>query len=728
MMDAARAIRKFMPVVLTAAIGIVASSTLFLIIGQYERTVLLAEFERRAEQRVAIIQAELADHFTFIDGLGGLYAASHNVERSEFYDYLDSPLIHAHASQHVTAWVPRVSQADRPAYEDAARKDGLSGFMFTQQAADGTLVPAMERDVYLPLFYIDHDPSHGGLLGFDLASAEHLHNVLERSRDTGMMTTTHNFSFPAMAQDQRVFMALRPNYAQHAPTGTIEERRANFKGFIAAFFRVSDMVNNTLKHTPAAGLHFLIREDASPLTNGDLYFHSSRSGQASQAQVLGQMPDDDILTLEIKLHGLKWMVDFWPAAAFLETQRVWTQWLMLISGVFLTTLISALISVAILKREAIQKAKALIEASEIKYRAILNQAPDAILMVAQDQHLIEVNKKAEELFGYSRQELLTKSLQDLHPKSELDKLETAFRNGVESGQNAEVLNSAIIGKDGRIVPIDLTGTVVIYGDEMLLMGNLRDISARKEMESNLLQAQKLSALAHMISGIAHELNNMLVPIQSLTNMTVKRLPEDSKDRARLSKVAVAAERASETVRKLVAFTRWSEPKFENLPITDFMKDALEKLGSTIPSTITVNTDIEDCDAVVRGDRSQLQSVLFNIVDNAVDAMEGRTGDLALMMADIELTTENENLMSFIEPGRYIRLTIQDWGIGMDADTVSKIFDPFFTTKSVGQGTGLGLSTAYGIVAKHGGAIAVESTLGRGSKFEVYLPVIEYREH
>ena len=142
-MDRAKTFRKWMPVVLTAAVGIIMSFILFYVVGQYERTVFMTEFERRAEQHIAIIQAELADHTTFIDGLGGLYAASHNVERIEFHDYLNASLHHDHSSAHVTAWVPRVPQAERPAYEAAACEDGLTGFYFTEQAADGTFVPAL---------------------------------------------------------------------------------------------------------------------------------------------------------------------------------------------------------------------------------------------------------------------------------------------------------------------------------------------------------------------------------------------------------------------------------------------------------------------------------------------------------------------------------------------------------------------------------------------------------
>lgn len=724
--DTSSTYRRWLPVVLTAGIGIIASLVLFQVISEYERTAFTTEFERRAEHQVSMIQAVLDNHMRFIDGLTALYAASKKVERSEFQEFIQATKFYKLSSDHVIAWVPRLSQADRPDYEGAARNDGISDFLFTEQTADGTLTPALVRQMYYPVYYVGVESPHRKILGFDLGSDKQSLAILERARDTGTLIVSQNFELPALKKGVRVFMIARPIYKKGAPTDTIEQRRVNLKGYITAFHDVTVIVNNALKNQFTAGLHFLVREETIPPEKGNLSFHVSRTESTPQKQENLHLPDNNKLTFMIELHGLKWMIDFWPAASLHEMQRGWAQWLSLISGILMTVSACALISLFIFKRAEIIKTKRLIEISEAKYRALLNQAPDAIFMTTLDAKMIEVNVKCEKLFGYPREELLIKTIEDLHPKSEWARLKTAFRGIIINGAG-EVLNSTILCKNGGIIPVDVSGKTLKLGDETYVQAIIRDISARKELEENLLQVQKLSALAHMISGIAHELNNMLVPILSLTSVTARRLPEEDRDRSRLNKVLEAAQRASETVKKLVAFTRWGDPKLENILVTPFMEETVKELFSTIPASIMVDIEIKKCNAVVQGDRSQLKNALYNIVDNAADAMEGGNGKLALKIEVIEHAEDNRGFEHHIEPGLYVRLVFKDDGIGMDADTIAKVFDPFFTTKPVGKGTGLGLSTAYGIITQHGGMINVKSTLGQGSTVEVYLPVFEMKK-
>lgn len=407
--------------------------------------------------------------------------------------------------------------------------------------------------------------------------------------------------------------------------------------------------------------------------------------------------------------------------------------LFLVFGVFLAAALSLsahLAQSAHDRTRSLARANNSLRESEEKFRSMSEAVNDAVILVDHEGRVSFWNSAAEHIFGYSAPEIIgTPPHETIVPERYHEGLHRKFPEFQKTGQGpiiGRTTELTALRKDGTEFPVEVSLSSIQRNGNWWAVGVIRDISGRKEMESNLLRAQKLSAISNMISGIAHELNNMLLPIQSLTNITAKNLPEDSRDRVRLTKVSEAAQRATETVQKLVEFTRWGEPKFEELLVVPFMKDVIEDLRSTIPLSITV--DIEESDAVIRGDKSQLHGVIFNIVDNAVDAMEGRTGDLILKVAAVELAEETGRLGSHTEPGRYIRLTIQDCGIGMDADTVSKVFDPFFTTKPVGQGTGLGLSTAYGIVTQHGGAIAVESAPGQGSTFDVYLPVLETREH
>jgi signal transduction histidine kinase len=244
-------------------------------------------------------------------------------------------------------------------------------------------------------------------------------------------------------------------------------------------------------------------------------------------------------------------------------------------------------------------------------------------------------------------------------------------------------------------------------------------------EKRMAHQQKLESLGGLTSGIAHNLNNLLTPILTLSEIMLAKSPKASRDHSDLSVIKKAGEQAKTLVSNLKVFSRLEQKELQLINIHEIIRQSVELLGSTIPRSITIADDLDDDQLTVRADATQLQTVLLNIAANAVDAIGDQVGTLTF-------STKRSQVDSFtagqtgIAEGDYVEISISDTGDGMDPNTLRQVFDPFFTTKEVGQGTGLGLTTSYGIVRSQGGIITVVSELKKGSTFNVYIPLADGR--
>ena len=247
----------------------------------------------------------------------------------------------------------------------------------------------------------------------------------------------------------------------------------------------------------------------------------------------------------------------------------------------------------------------------------------------------------------------------------------------------------------------------------------RYVEQRRELEAQLFQSQKMEALGTLAGGVAHDLNNMLVPILALAKITALRVPEGSRERDNLTTILKASERARDLVSQVLAFSRKQDPMLRPVDLAAVARESLKLLRASLPATISIEDSIAAVPPLL-GDPGKLQQVIANLVANAAHAIGDRYGTIALEVA------ETPGAGSAAWPPRgaaapALRLTVRDDGCGMDPATAARIFDPFFTTKPAGAGTGLGLSVVHGIIDQHGGRIAVESAVGRGTRFDIYLP-------
>jgi len=252
-----------------------------------------------------------------------------------------------------------------------------------------------------------------------------------------------------------------------------------------------------------------------------------------------------------------------------------------------------------------------------------------------------------------------------------------------------------------------------------------DISVRKSLEAQLRQAQKMEAIGTLAGGIAHDFNNILGAIMGYTDMALTDPKVDDRLRRYLNQVYMAGERATDLVKQILAFSRQSDQKPRPLRVSPIVKEVLKLLRASLPTTIKIRQDIQSDMDTVLADPTQIHQILMNLCTNAAHAMRETKGDLKVSLGPVEVKPPDTLIIHHdLSPGMYLKLTVSDAGIGIAPDIMDRIFNPFFTTKDTGEGTGLGLSVVHGIVKSYHGTITVESEMGKGTAFHVYLPLLK----
>lgn len=261
------------------------------------------------------------------------------------------------------------------------------------------------------------------------------------------------------------------------------------------------------------------------------------------------------------------------------------------------------------------------------------------------------------------------------------------------------------------------------GEPLRMVGTMTDISERKKLDDRLKQIQKMESIGNLAGGIAHDFNNLLFPIVGMSEMLLEDLPVDSPEYKGVQEIFSAGKRGAELVKQILAFSRQSEHKVMPVRIQTVLKEVLKLSRATIPSNIKIIDEIAPDCGMVMADSTKIHQVGMNIITNAFHAVELEGGTITVQLKEIP-AKETEPTASILKQGRYAQLSVSDTGQGMSRETMGKIFDPYFTTKELGKGTGLGLSVVYGIIKEHNGDISVESELGKGTVFHIWLPIME----
>ena len=364
------------------------------------------------------------------------------------------------------------------------------------------------------------------------------------------------------------------------------------------------------------------------------------------------------------------------------------------------------------------------EAAPDSYRALFERSADAILIIEGDT-FIDCNQATVDMLRYaSKDELFRRHPSELSPQFQRDgrdsfekaneMIKTAFRNGSHRFEWDHVR------ADGEVFPVEVLLTAVPHGAEPILHVVWRDITERKHLEAQLRQALKMEAVGKLAGGIAHDFNNLLVAIMGNAELLEEGLVGE-KQAELLGEIREAAGRASELTMQLLAYSRLQILQPRVLDLNEIVTNMNGLLSRLIGKHIEMRTRLADKALPVKVDPGQIEQVLVNLITNARDAMP-KGGAVTIETSVVELDEASIGIRGELRAGCYARLTVSDTGIGMSASVRRLAFDPFFTTKRVGEGTGLGLSTVYGIVKQSHGEVTLTSEPLVGTAASVLLPV------
>ncbi len=358
-----------------------------------------------------------------------------------------------------------------------------------------------------------------------------------------------------------------------------------------------------------------------------------------------------------------------------------------------------------------------IKFSEELLRIILENISDLIFLTDDEGNFTYICKNVSIITGYSMEELWS-----------LGNTSKLFGNAIFSKKKLEEkgilrdIEQVLVNKRGTSHTY-LINVRRVFTEKGTQLWACRDITERKKLENRLQQTYKMEAIGTLAGGIAHDFNNILSAIVGYTEITKDGIEENTSLYSNLTCILDASWRAKDLVNQILMFSREREQELRPIKITLPIKEALRLIRASVPSTIEIQQDI-GTDSVVITDSTQIHQLVMNLCTNAAHAMREKGGMLTLRLSHVKITSDLLSKYPDLQAGAYAKLSVSDTGHGIQPHLINRIFDPFFSTKEKGEGTGMGLSVVHGIVKNHGGGIYVQSTVDRGTTFDIFLPVFE----
>jgi PAS domain S-box-containing protein len=364
-----------------------------------------------------------------------------------------------------------------------------------------------------------------------------------------------------------------------------------------------------------------------------------------------------------------------------------------------------------------------VRASEAEFRLLVETLPQIVWITGPDGRHLDFNQRWLDMTGLSLEESLGQGWANAFHPDDQDRARARWAQAITTGEPYEIeyrlraADGTFHWMLGRALPLrDESGRILKW------FGTCTDIDDIKDAEARLQRAQRLESIGTLAGGLAHDLNNLLTPI--LTGAALLRMDGATDDGEEvIDIIETSTRRASELVQQVLSFARGVNGERATLRLRTLVDEVTSIVASTSPTSVTIDVTVAEDLWPVSGDATQLNRVLMNLLVNAVDAIDG-DGRIDIHARNVTLHEPRPHLTGQADPGRHVAVAVHDDGVGMPPDLLDRAFDPFVTTKETGAGTGLGLSTALGIVTSHGGFIEVDSTEGQGSTFAVYLPAVD----
>jgi len=357
--------------------------------------------------------------------------------------------------------------------------------------------------------------------------------------------------------------------------------------------------------------------------------------------------------------------------------------------------------------------------SEQWHRSLFENATDGIIVLDKNGIIVNVNEKACTMHGFTQKALIGTSIKLLENSDTRENTKDRMRRMLDG--EALVYETTHYKKDGTPFYLEISSQAIAIGDELFIQSFYRDITEKKLLQEHLFQSQKMDSIGVLAGGIAHDFNNILTAILGHTEIVRRGSTMNERGARSLAVIEDASRRAGRMISKLLGFARESTYELSPLNLNDVVYDTIKLLEQVIDKNINLSIELDNQLPMIHADINQMEQVIMNLIVNARDAMP-KGGRITIKTSARTVVRGMPDIPPYIPPGEYVQFSIADTGTGIPEELVNKIFEPFFTTKERGKGTGLGLSMVYGAVKEHQGYLSVQSTLGSGSMFSVFLPV------
>lgn len=368
-----------------------------------------------------------------------------------------------------------------------------------------------------------------------------------------------------------------------------------------------------------------------------------------------------------------------------------------------------------------KQTEASLRESEERYRHLVESSPIPILVHCEEKIVFLNAEAVRTLGGISAADFIGISIWDIVHPDDGDLVRERVKRVYEKGEGGAILGEKFIRRDGKIIHVEATASAVDYMGKPASQVVFRDVTDRIHLEAQLQQARKMEAIGTLAGGIAHDFNNILAGIIGYAELAILKAEPDSKISDYLKKLLKGSERAKNLIQQILSFARKGEQDFKPLPLSPIIKESLNLLRSTLPSTIEIRQNIGSDPGYVMANPVQIQQIVMNLCTNAAHAMRKKGGVLEVSLTSAGTNPEDMCSRSAVQSKSYLKLTVSDTGHGISAAHLDRIFDPYYTTKEKSDGTGLGLAIVHQLVKNHKGELAVESQTEKGSTFHVYLP-------
>jgi PAS domain S-box-containing protein len=716
--------RVWLPVATVFAIGLAVTAVAFLMTNRAEEQRVVKGLEFRIEWRAKDLQAKVDLAREALLATAVHTGSDRQIDVADF-DHFTSAAAARSRSIESISWATPVTREQRAEFEVT------SGFPITENDATGTRRAAAERTDYMPIVVQKRFEDRLPFLGFDLMAAPGRRLAMETARDAGMPKATTLPEYSSATNPR--FVVFWPIFNTDVVPEDIAQRRALLRGYLAGIFRIVNVLNGAIADTPdiPETLNFYLSNDTAEMAPDSSFRlvatysptdHTIRPAHAPASDPVTEYA----FTRSFNVTGQQWRIKGLFSPQAVAAERSIGPLVLLIAGPLLTAVLAAYVVGGIRQVSVVQtlvdQRTAELRQTHTKLEALINASPFAITGMDAERRVILWNAAAEQLFGYTAEEVLGRPY-PVAPEQQ-EEFEQRFKR-MAAGEVLRNVASRRRRRDGTVIDTSLSAAAFYdaAGGLLGIVFAVEDTRERTRVQDQLRQAQKMEAVGQLTGGLAHDFNNLLAIIHG--NL---ELLEDQDGLAPLAAELIddalkATKRGASLTHRLLAYSRQQQLAPSAVDVGALVTNLIGMLRRVVEATITIETDIASDLWTSRIDPQQLENALLNLTINARDAMPDG-GMLTIAAENVALDEEDSQQYAEVTPGRYVLLSVSDTGAGMPKDVLDRVLEPFFTTKPVGSGSGLGLSMVYGFVKQSGGHLTIYSEPGLGTSVKLYLPQLQ----